>query len=183
MKKRTAAQKLSEALLKLAEKKNIEKITIKEIVQECGLSSQTFYNHFSDKYALVLYIHQSAGEEMMQKLVCDETYTFRSFLMDNLTFYAEHSLFLLNVLKNTSGSDSYYIASSEYGIQSLTDYIRNVYCVEELSEEEKIHLRMYLYGCTEICTNWVEQGMNIPAEHIADYLAEAIPSSLRPYLR
>ena len=181
MKKQTAPQKLSEALLKLTEKKNIEKITIREIVQECGLSSQTFYNHFSDKYALVLYIYESAGEGMMNRLLNEESYSYRDFILDHLSFYAEHAVFIRNVTDNTSGRESYYVQSSECGIRLFTRFIQTKYSKEELSPEEKAHLRIYLFGCTEICSYWTCHDMDLPMELIADFIVSSLPSSLRKY--
>lgn len=41
------------ALKKILPTKPIDKISVKDIVTECGFTRQTFYNHFSDIYALV----------------------------------------------------------------------------------------------------------------------------------
>ncbi|KRK81798.1 TetR family transcriptional regulator [Companilactobacillus bobalius DSM 19674] len=46
---------LIDSLNNLLESKSVDKITVKDIVSECGLTRQTFYNHFSDIYALVEY--------------------------------------------------------------------------------------------------------------------------------
>ena len=34
-------------------KKSIDKITVKDITENCGYSSATFYRHFKDKYDLI----------------------------------------------------------------------------------------------------------------------------------
>lgn len=44
---------LKDTFLKLASKKNIDKITIKEITDECNLTRNTFYLHFIDIYDLL----------------------------------------------------------------------------------------------------------------------------------
>ncbi len=59
MKKRATKDIFVEALLKLAKRKSIDKISVKEIVEESGLSLQTFYNHFLDKADLILWVHKS----------------------------------------------------------------------------------------------------------------------------
>ena len=40
----------------LMKRKSLEKITVSDIVQNCGLNRQTFYYHFQDKYDLVNWI-------------------------------------------------------------------------------------------------------------------------------
>ena len=43
----------------LLTKKRTKKLTVKDIVEECGITRQTFYYHFADKYALLgqIYYH------------------------------------------------------------------------------------------------------------------------------
>ena len=41
-------QMIAEALTKLLEHKRVDKITVKELVDACGISRQTFYYHFQD---------------------------------------------------------------------------------------------------------------------------------------
>ena len=45
---------LAESLKELTIKQPIEKITIKEITDKAGVIRPTFYNHFQDKYELLL---------------------------------------------------------------------------------------------------------------------------------
>ena len=46
---------LAKSLKELAKTKPIDKITIKEITDNCGLSKRTFYHNFQDKAELVLF--------------------------------------------------------------------------------------------------------------------------------
>ena len=53
MKRKTAKEILAESFRELAEKKSIDRITVKDIAQNCGYSSATFYRQFKDKYDLI----------------------------------------------------------------------------------------------------------------------------------
>ena len=44
---------LAESLKELSQVKAVDKITIKELTNNCGLTPPTFYNHFRDKYELM----------------------------------------------------------------------------------------------------------------------------------
>ena len=48
--KKTTKEILAESLQELSLNKSVDKITIKEIAQNCGMTATTFYNHFADKY-------------------------------------------------------------------------------------------------------------------------------------
>ena len=53
MKRKTAKEILAESFRELAKSKNIDKITIKDITDNCGYSPATFYRQFRDKYDLI----------------------------------------------------------------------------------------------------------------------------------
>ena len=52
MNRKTTEELLADSFLELAQTKRIDKITITEITNNCGMSQPTFYNHFKDKYDL-----------------------------------------------------------------------------------------------------------------------------------
>ena len=53
MKRKTAKEKLTESFREVAEHKNIDKITVKDVTENCGYSPATFYRQFRDKYDLI----------------------------------------------------------------------------------------------------------------------------------
>ena len=181
MKKDRTRQLFADALLELSKKKSVNKITVKELSDYCGKSSQTFYNHFQDKYELVLWVHTSVVDKFMKKLEKNE-YSFHELVMENLRFYANHVDFLLNAIKNTHGQDSYSSRISENGFYVIAEYIKKKHNIKELSEHIKIHLRMYSYASTGIYAYWANQGLQIPIETMAEYLESALPDSLKSYL-
>ena len=50
---------LAETLKKLLSKNKLNKITIKEITEDCGVNRQTFYYHFKDIYDLLEWIYKN----------------------------------------------------------------------------------------------------------------------------
>jgi probable dihydroxyacetone kinase regulator len=56
---------LANALIVMLQKRPIDKITVKDLVNECGLTRQTFYNHFYDIYELVEWIYLQATEKSL----------------------------------------------------------------------------------------------------------------------
>lgn len=51
------------AYLKLLSKNNIDKITVKQIIQVAGISRSTFYLHFESKFGVIDYITEITVEE------------------------------------------------------------------------------------------------------------------------
>lgn len=56
---------LAASVMKLLESKPLDKITIKDITDECGVTRNTFYYHFQDIYDLCSWIFISRAEEIM----------------------------------------------------------------------------------------------------------------------
>ena len=57
---------LEDALKKLLLQKPIDKITINDLTEECGISRMTFYYHFKDIYDLVEWVCIEDGKRALQ---------------------------------------------------------------------------------------------------------------------
>ena len=58
---------IMESFLKLLDARPLNKITIKDIVEDCGINRNTFYYHFEDIPALVEAIVQDTTDQLMQR--------------------------------------------------------------------------------------------------------------------
>lgn len=59
---RFTKQALVDSFLRIAARKPVEKITVRDIVDDCGLNRNTFYYYFSDIYALIAELLSSETE-------------------------------------------------------------------------------------------------------------------------
>ena len=59
----TTKKVLAASLKKLLEKANLDKITVKDIVEGCQVNRQTFYYHFQDVYDLLEWIFTTETAE------------------------------------------------------------------------------------------------------------------------
>ena len=51
---------IADAFVSLAQRKNVDKITVKDLVEACGISRQTFYYHFQDILEVIEWSMQQA---------------------------------------------------------------------------------------------------------------------------
>ncbi|MBR1854521.1 MAG: TetR family transcriptional regulator [Lachnospiraceae bacterium] len=180
MKKRTSKQIFAETLLELSKRMPMDKITVKQIVDESGLSLQTFYNHFMDKADLVLWVHKSAFDEIMNKIGKDG-YTLYDATMENIRFYYEHKDFMLNALSNTQGQESYANASADNLYQVLSRYIKEKHGLKELSKQVDFCLKMYSAVGPYAYAEWAFHMEDTAPEVFAGYLADIMPEPLKIY--
>lgn len=59
--------KIMESFVRLLSEKQFDKITVREIVTDCGINRNTFYYYFSDIYDLVEEMMRIATEEAIEK--------------------------------------------------------------------------------------------------------------------
>ena len=58
---------IAETFVKLSDKKNIDKITVKDIVEACGISRQAFYYHFQDLLEVIEWSMEQAFEQLLDR--------------------------------------------------------------------------------------------------------------------
>ena len=57
---------LAQSLKKLLSVRKLDKITVKDIVEDCGVNRQTFYYYFRDIYDLLEWNFQDAAEKLIR---------------------------------------------------------------------------------------------------------------------
>ena len=67
-------QALAESLKKFMRQKPFSKITVTEIVADCGVNRKTFYYHFEDIYALLRWIFEQEAVSMLERFDLIEDY-------------------------------------------------------------------------------------------------------------
>ena len=60
-------EKILEAAMKLLEEKNLDKISVKDICEECGINRNTFYYHYTDIYAVLDALLENANTAMKKE--------------------------------------------------------------------------------------------------------------------
>ena len=180
MKKRTSKDIFAETLLELADRLPMNKITVKMIVEESGLSLQTFYNHFTDKAELILYVHKSAFDKIMDK-IGKNGFTPRDATLENIRFYYAHRDFMRNALSNTEGQQSYLKASIDNAYQTLRLFMMKKSGETELSSRVVFSLKMFCTASAYAYMEWAFYMKDISPETFEMYMADIVPEPLKPY--
>ena len=65
MKRKTTKEILAESFRELARSKPVDKITVPDIIKNCGYSKTTFYRLFKDKYSLMAWDYAQKLQEIV----------------------------------------------------------------------------------------------------------------------
>lgn len=84
MSKELTRQAIIASFLHLLNERPMEKITVKDIVEECGINRNTFYYHYSDIYALVEDIFETEAMKIIEQN--EEHFTWQEGLIQSTRF-------------------------------------------------------------------------------------------------
>lgn len=153
---------LAESFRNLLAHKPVSKITIAEIVEGCGMTVPTFYNHFSDKYALIAWIYVSDGARIMGK-VGKDGYRWKDTLLDGIIYFSENRDFVLKALAHVSGRTQFLTLMEDTNIALLQTEIRKkLRPGEDIPEDIAEMSRIYCMGTCRYVYNWLVDGTVIP---------------------
>lgn len=122
---------LSIALKRQMELKPLRKITVNDIISDCGLNRKTFYYHFEDIYSLLKWtLEQDAFEVVRQfDLMVDAKDALR-FVMD----YVESNSHLLNCAYDSMGRDE----MKRFFCDDFTQITRNL--IDQTEKENNLNI-------------------------------------------
>ncbi len=181
MKRKTAKEILADSFRELAGQKKIDKITIRDITDNCGYSTATFYRHFSDKYDLVAWEYARGVVEIMDRIGVDE-YEWKQTLLDGAKRFQEEKDYLTNLLLHTSGHDSFIRYMTEINYAELMKYLKKTNGRKELDKEIALCARLYCMGTVCLTCEWILGKYGETPEELADIYEKSLPLPLHPYL-
>ena len=174
-------QILEESLKKLMLQKPLDKITIRDLTEDCDISRMAFYYHFKDIYDLVEW---SCLEDATRALAGKKTYdTWSEGLVQIFDAVYENKPFILNAYRCISRDQ---IESFLFHLTS--DLLMNV--VEEkaegtsISEEDRRFIAdFYKYSFVGVMLDWIKRGMKEAPEEIANMVCVTMHGNIGNSLR
>ena len=174
-------QILEESLKKLMLQKPLDKITIRDLTEDCDISRMAFYYHFKDIYDLVEW---SCLEDATRALAGKKTYdTWSEGLVQIFDAVYENKPFILNAYRCISRDQM------ERFLFKLTyDLIRGVVDERsqgiEISEENKAFIaEFYKYSFVGIMLDWIRQGMSADYQVIVEKISTTMQGNISNSIR
>ena len=177
----TTKQALEESLKHMLLKKPLDKITIRDITEDCGISRMAFYYHFKDIYDLVEW---ACIEDAAKALQGKKTYhTWQEGLLQIFEAVLENKPFILNAYRCISREQmERFLYQLTYGL------IRGV--VDEqsqetaISEEDKAFIaEFYKYSFVGVMLDWIRQGMASDPHALAGKISAAMHGNIANAIR
>ncbi|SER45274.1 TetR/AcrR family transcriptional regulator C-terminal domain-containing protein [Lachnobacterium bovis] len=172
--KQSCKMRLAMAMKECMKTTSVDNITVKQIVKECGLSRQTFYRHFIDKYDLINWYFDLLLEQSFKEMGDGET--IREGLVKKFTYIREESLFFTMAFKVDQQNN---LKEHDF-IMIYEFYCRLIREKTNAIPDERIRkiLEMYCSSSIYMTVKWVLKGMKESESELADLMIGAMPREI-----
>ncbi|KRK63992.1 TetR family transcriptional regulator [Companilactobacillus tucceti DSM 20183] len=173
----TTKASLANALMSILKTKPFNKITVKNVVDECGLTRQTFYNHFGDMYELVEWTCLQAIKESLHDN-CDYDH-WQKGLYKLMLAIKENSL-LVNNMQRSENRDILV----KYIYKIINNYVITVvekqsYGLNVSQEDKSFVAHFYSLAFIATIVEWIKDDMKADPEEISKNIGILLKGNFR----
>ena len=151
----------------------LDKITVLDISEKCGITSQTFYNHFADKYELVNTIHNLRFDEVCDKVNRGEL-SWEEGLSDYLKGFSVFSKFIIKAYGNIGDENSYMQKVASHMVEKMCSSYEDR-TGKSADEELLFAIRLYADGMLCAIYKWLKSENRVSEQELAKFIHIAIP--------
>ena len=172
---------LAASLKKLLEKKTLDKITVKDITDDCGVNRQTFYYHFHDVYDLVEWIFKEEARKFRSRFAGEEDL---KLVVTQLTeLMLENKAFVVNAFYSVNRRQLERFLL-ELGRPSLEAIARHFAEGKHISQEDlDFVVNVFNFALVGVVTEWVGGGMDASIMKDFDRLYKVIDGTMENALQ
>ena len=166
--------RLADALEECMKAEPLDKVTVKQITDRCGVSRQTFYRNFDDKYGLLNWYFDELLKKAFQHMGCGNT-AYDS-LVHKFTYIQDEKLFFKAAFKNDSQENL-----RDHDIRMITDFYKHLISGKTGTFPEDQYgglLEMYCVASVHMTQQWVLKGCKSSPQDMAELMIEAMPPRL-----
>lgn len=165
--------RILEAAYELLGKNNLESITVQQIVERCGISRKTFYNHFSDKYAVFEWSYEQDILGHLKEV--SENYTWRE-AMDDMIQGIKETPVACRKLSKSDMKYTFYDALHEAFMELLCEY--------DLNRDKELVFQMDFFCVAGVdkVARWLSGGCKEAPKILSSRLADCLSAGLRTTL-
>ena len=169
---------ISETLKGIMRKKPFSKITVSEIINECGINRKTFYYHFEDIFALLKWMFEEEAIEIVKHfdLLVDYKDAIR-FVMD----YVDENDYIISCAYDSIGRDQikrFFYNDFLVIVKSLIDSAE-IEFKKTIDPEFKDYVaKFYTEALSGMLIDWAKEKDKSDREKTISYLTIIIEASI-----
>lgn len=171
---------IAQSLKNLLQQKPLNKITISEIAEGCGINRMTFYYHFKDIYDLVEWVCvEDARKALKEKDTHD---TWQQGFLQIFEEIRKNKPFVMNVYRcvHQEQLEKYIKPLVDQLVLGILEEECGDVCVRE--EDKSFIARVYSYIFVGILLDWIKEDMRQEPKAVVDRLAVLLKGTMQEAL-
>lgn len=148
---------IQSAFMQLLNERSLNKITVKDITDLCGINRNTFYYHYQDIPALIEEICSNAVEQIVKEY--PTLNSLEECLEAGMKYMLDNRRPILHIY-NSDNRQTYVNSLWRMCEQTVTTYVNTVFADKPLKESDKaIIIRYHKCECFGLMLDWIGTGM------------------------
>ena len=177
----TTKRALEASLKKLLLQKPLNKITINDITEDCGVNRMTFYYHFKDIYDLVDWIMVEDAAKALEGRQSFENWT--DAFLDILHQVQDNKVLVMNVYRSVSREqlEQYLYKLLDSMLRDFVDRSAQGFTVQD--SDKQFIIDFYKYGFVGLALEWIRRDMKADPAIMAERLNTIMQGDLKRALQ
>ena len=166
--------KLAASMKECMKQMPVDKITVKNIVEGCGVARQTFYRNFLDKSDLINWYFDQLGLQSFEQIGMG--HTVGESLTQKFEFIVDEKVFFTEAFRSDDRN-----SLKEHDFELILQFYQDLIgrkTSRPLGEDLQFLLEMYCRGSVYMTVKWVLTGMKDSPVKMSKKLVEAMPPRL-----
>ncbi len=149
---------IAEAFLQLLDERPFDKITVKDIVERCGVNRNTFYYHFQDIPSLLEEILKNRIDTLVEKHCSVDS--LQDCISVTVQYFIENKKAVMHVYRSLP-RDVFISHLDHLLLYLVREYIANIVGGMKIRQDDKeLIIRFYKCMLVGIFLDWLSAGMN-----------------------
>ena len=176
----TTKRALAASLKKLLSRKPLDRITVKDITDDCGVNRQTFYYHFDDVYDLLEWVFEQDANRVLPSEIGTDIVSerWRECVRIYFRYLSDNRSMVLNIYnsQNRSYMLRYYrerLRGCVHGFAVIVSEGKNI----DWADLEYV-VDFYVNGVVGLISMWLDNNMELPPEYTVDRMMTMLDGSV-----
>ena len=166
--------KLARAMKECMKVTSVENITVKQIIEKCGLTRQTFYRNFQDKYDLINWYFDKLLAKSFEHM--GQGRTVYDALVKKFTYIQEEQTFFAAAFRYDEQN-----SLRQHDFELILEFYETIICEKTgkiPGENIQFLLEMYCQSSIYMTIRWVTGELTCTPEKLALLLVDGMPGKL-----
>lgn len=180
-----ADEAILDAFLLVLKEKDIDKITVSDIIKKAGIVRSTFYNHFENIPALIVAMEDKTIQDifsLMETFHAKNDHDICKSYFLTLCNYTMTNPFLAHLIRNPRGN-SFFEKTMTMFHQYVTNIVQDTSSPQQNKTEYSYMIASAIGSTLGVLHKWTRENFYIPPDDIAEIMTKIFISGILPFMQ